>query len=140
LERSDILQDLPAETLIELAHSLVRVRLEDGEPMVREGDVSEDVYILARGQMVIIAERFGSTPRGYIAPGEVFGEMAFFTGDPRSATVAATMPSECFALPGAELRLLAMARPSVLHHMGAALARRLTEVNARFAASRVEDR
>lgn len=72
---------------------------------------------------------------GRCGRGEVFGEMAFFSGEPRSATVRATVDSECFVLQGADLRLLAMTRPSVLHRMGGALARRLANLNARLAAA-----
>jgi hypothetical protein len=136
LESSDILRELPAETLLSLAHSLVRVRLKAGEAVMRQDDTSDDVFLLASGRLAVVGENAppDAAPWAVIGPGDVFGEMAFFTGEARSATVRAMEDAECFVLQGAELRLLAMDRPSILHQMGAALARRLAQANAKLTA------
>jgi CRP-like cAMP-binding protein len=55
----------------------------------------------------------------------VFGEMAFLTRRPRSATVRAVEDSECIMVKSADLRLLAYRQPSVVLQIARVLAERL---------------
>jgi CRP-like cAMP-binding protein len=63
-----------------------------------------------------------------INPGEMFGEIAFFTEDARYATVQAVEPSLCFVLTDTELQLFAYSHPTILMQMASALAKRLADV------------
>jgi hypothetical protein len=125
-DQTDIYRPLPAEVMLELTHNLCRVKLAADETIIWEGEINDDVYILIEGELEVSVMRDGQL-RGFgtLRPGEVFGEMAFFTHEPRNATVHATQPSECFVLKDSDLRLFAFKHPSILMQMAGVLAKRL---------------
>ena len=126
LDRAEVFRALPAEILLELTHELCPVRLQPGEVIIWQGETSDDVYLLVSGELdAVVGEGEGARRVGTIRPGEVVGEMAFFTRAPRAATVRANGPAECFVLPATDLRLFAQRHPDVLVHMARPLARRL---------------
>jgi len=126
LDQTDIYRPLPAEVLLELAHTLCRVRLAAGETIIWQGEPNDDVFILVKGELAVGLLQDGQfEPYATIAPGELFGEMAFFTQEARNATVRATQPAECFVLKDADLRLLAFRHPAILMQMAGVIARRL---------------
>ena len=63
---------------------------QDGEVIIRQGDVGECMYVIQDGQVEVVIEENGIevvlAERG---EGEFFGEMAIFDRDVRSATVRA---------------------------------------------------
>jgi hypothetical protein len=130
LAQADMYQSLPAEVLLQLAHNLCRIKLAAGETIIWEGQINDDVFILIEGQLeVFITQNDHCKAVGTIHAGEVFGEMSFFTHEPRKATVRATAPSECFVLKHSDLKLFAFDHPSILIQMAGALARRLDGLN-----------
>lgn len=129
-DRAEIYQSLPAEILIELASTICRVKLEQAETIIWEGRRNDDVFIVVNGELEVIVECQGQEKRiGLIQTGEVFGEMAFLTHEPRSATVRAVKNSECFAIKASDLHLLAFKYPIILMHMAKVIAKRLTKKN-----------
>ena len=130
LEQIDLYRPLPVEALLELAHTLCRVRLAAGETIIWEGEVNDDVYILHTGQLAVtITEQGQPVQVGSIKAGQIFGEAAFFTQEPRMATVRAVEPSECFVLKDADLYVFVYKHPTVLMQMAGALARRVSALN-----------
>ena len=126
LDEADIFRPLPAEVMLEITATLCRVRLDTGEVIIWEGELNDDVFILVEGELEVGTLRAGQLKRfDIIRSGEAFGEMAFFTREPRNATVRATGPSECLVLKGSDLRVLAFRHPSILMQMAGVLARRL---------------
>ncbi len=126
LDQADIFRPLPAEVMLEITHTLCRMKLDTGEVVIWEGEANDDVYILVDGELEVCVQRDGGFKRfDTIRPGEVFGEMAFFTREPRNATVRATRRSECLVLKGSDLRLFSFQHPSVLMQMAGVLAKRL---------------
>jgi len=126
LEKAPIFRPLPAETLLDLSHSLCRVLIPEGDPIITEGRANDDVYVLTKGRLSVAKRRGGGeVPVAFISPGEVFGEMAFLTRRPRSATVRAVEDSECIMVKSADLRFLAYHQPSVVLQIARVLAERL---------------
>jgi CRP-like cAMP-binding protein len=112
------------------------VRLAAGETIMWEGDINDDVFFLLQGRLEVLVLQNNANKRvGTIYPGEVFGEMAFFSRDTRNATVRASMPSECFVIKDSALLSLVFKHPSILMQMAGALARRLARLNQRAALS-----
>jgi len=63
---------------------------QDGELIVEQGETGKCMYIVQQGQVdVLVAGSDGETLLSVLGPGDVFGEMALFTKQPRSATVRA---------------------------------------------------
>jgi CRP/FNR family transcriptional regulator len=66
-------------------------------------------------------------------PGDIFGELAMFDDERRSATVEAIEPLEALAVMGADMRRLMARRPQLAIALAAALSRRLRATNERLA-------
>ena len=62
----------------------------DGEVVIRQGDAGEPLYVIEEGTVEIVVEHEGvETILRTAGPGELFGEMAAFDREARSATVRA---------------------------------------------------
>jgi hypothetical protein len=129
LEQTDIFRAVSAESLIDLARSLCYVRLSPGETRIWQGDHEHDVYIVIDGELDALRSEHGSTQLvGTIRPGETFGEMAFFSHEPRSASVRARGAAECLVIREADLQILSSNHTSILMHIAGALTRRLAKM------------
>jgi CRP-like cAMP-binding protein len=101
-------------------------RFRGGETVVREGDTAQSLYIVARGALEV---RRGEKVIAQVPEGSVFGEQAFFDGEPRSASVVAVSDGELMELGAGDLEQLAARDPqlvrSVLFDLGRILSLRL---------------
>jgi CRP-like cAMP-binding protein len=62
----------------------------DGEPIVRQGEKGAHMFVIQEGEVEVVQESDGRTSRlGVLRRGEVFGEMAIFEREVRSATIRA---------------------------------------------------
>lgn len=125
---------LPAALLYELARLAVPLHLGTGEALTWQGGLDDDVYLIVSGAFeILVAATPSEAPvsLGTLGAGEVVGEVAFLSGDPRSATLVATAPSECLVLQAHAMRLLGYAHPELLLRLGRVLARRLRVANQR---------
>jgi putative peptide zinc metalloprotease protein len=84
-----------------------------GEPVVRQGDVGDALYLLRSGEVAVELERPGSATHNLatLAPGACFGEQALLTGEPRSATVRALTPVEVLRLDRADFMQIVQEHP-----------------------------
>jgi CRP-like cAMP-binding protein len=86
------------------------------------------VFIVTHGALdVFVADDGASRRVAGMGPGEVVGDMAFLTGEPRSASIRAAVDSACLVLRAADLKLMAFEHPTVLLRMARVLVRRLPE-------------
>lgn len=74
--------------------------LAEGDTIMQAGEVGEAgeervLFILGEGQLQVL---LNNTVLATLPPGTVVGEGAFFSGQPRSATVRATQPGVAWAL------------------------------------------
>ncbi len=69
--------------------------LKEGEILFKQGDESFDVYYIEDGRMSINIE---GRRVGVVGAGEIFGEMAHITGEPRTATLQADCDTRVLAL------------------------------------------
>jgi MFS family permease len=77
-----------------LATTLVPVPVAAGDVVVREGDPGDRFYIVAEGELEVVAERLHVVAR----TGDYFGEIALLRDVPRTATVQAVADSLLYAL------------------------------------------
>jgi thioredoxin reductase (NADPH) len=84
----------------ESASRMRELRVGAGEVIVREGDPSDALYILAEGQVVVSQRGEDGAERilGTRGSGEVFGEIGLLSGAPRTATVRADVPTTLLVL------------------------------------------
>jgi CRP-like cAMP-binding protein len=114
--------------MLELAHLFCQVNFARGETVIWQNERNDDVYFLIDGKLEVLVSHNEKTEQvDIIDPGEMFGEIAFFTEDPRYATVRAVAPSRCFVLTDADLQLFAFQHPTILMQMAGVLAKRLAD-------------
>jgi hypothetical protein len=129
LEQISIFKTLPAEILLTLADNFYRIKLDTGEALIREGNTDRNVYILLDGSFDVFVNNIAGQLQHLHATekGGIFGEMAFFTRQPRSASVIATEPSTCYILKSTDLRFLLYKYPIIAISMGIVLAEKLQD-------------
>jgi CRP/FNR family transcriptional regulator len=67
---------------------------EDGETVVRQGEPGTSMFVVQEGRCEVVRQVGARQERiGELAVGDVFGEMAIFEGETRSATVRAVGPA-----------------------------------------------
>jgi CRP/FNR family transcriptional regulator len=106
-----------------------------GEVVFREGDEGDTCYVVRLGQARAIREHSDgrSITLATFGRGEIFGELAMFDDERRSATVEAVEETEAMAILGSDMRRLLRAHPDIAVKMLGGLARRLRETNERLA-------
>jgi CRP/FNR family cyclic AMP-dependent transcriptional regulator len=104
---SRMIDRLPSEVVRLLAKRGTARRVAKGSLLIREGEISDVVYILVSGQLKVFTRgrRDREQVFNVLGAGEVLGEM-FLDGGPRSASVAALTDAECVEIAGGEIRTL----------------------------------
>ena len=91
LRRVPVFETLGREDLQRVAHGRRAAALRAGQVIFREGDASDTCYIVRTGHARAIREHAdGRTiTLAHFGPGDIFGELAMFDDERRSATVEA---------------------------------------------------
>lgn len=83
------------------------------EMLFREGDPAESTFLVRAGKLLAFREIDGKEQTlGEIAQGEFVGEMAYISGEPRSANVRALQNSELIEVPISSLDSLIFSKPA----------------------------
>jgi CRP/FNR family transcriptional regulator len=135
LRRVPVFSTLGEEELTHVAQVAVPRRFEGGEVVFREGDESSTCYIVRSGQARAIREHSDgrSITLANFGPGDIFGELAMFDNERRSATVEAVETTEAIAILGGDMRRLLRQHPDIAIKLLSALGRRLRQTNERLA-------
>jgi NTE family protein len=113
-----------------ISERVVRLDLKRGQELVRQGDESDAVFVVLFGRFsVYVSSR--SEPVAEISAGELIGEIGFFSGQSRTATVMAARDSAVARLDRAAFYEVVAANPKIYQAILNSLAGRLAEINAR---------
>ncbi|KAG1467412.1 hypothetical protein G6F56_004428 [Rhizopus delemar] len=96
-----LLKSLESYERHKIADALESVYFEDGEQVVKQGDVGEQFYIIESGNAIVLKTNiaYGITNRVNILDrGSYFGELALLNDSPRAATVVAHGRLKCATL------------------------------------------
>jgi SulP family sulfate permease len=117
-----------------LAPYLERVSLAEGAALIRQDERPDDIYVLESGRLRIEM----TAPEGArmrlrtVPPGAVVGEVAMYTGIPRTADVVAETPSVVLRLSRSSIERMEAEQPLVaaaLHRwLATTLSERLSDV------------
>jgi len=117
-----------------ISERVVRLDLKRGQELVRQGDESDAVFVVLFGRFsVYVSSR--SEPVVEISAGELIGEIGFFSGQSRTATVMAARDSAVAKLDRAAFYEIVAANPKIYQAILKSLAGRLAEINSRASAS-----
>ncbi len=134
LGRVPVFATLVPEDLERIAQLAVPRRFEPGQAVFREGDSSDTCYIVRRGHARAVREHGdGRTiTLATFGPGDIFGELALFEDERRSATVEAIEELGVVAVLGPDMRRLMVEHPQISTRLVIALGRRLRDSNERL--------
>jgi CRP/FNR family transcriptional regulator, cyclic AMP receptor protein len=106
-----------------------------GSVILREGDPGDTCYVLRSGRARVVRQHADgrAITLTNLGPGEIFGELAMFGGEVRSATVEAIDDVQAIAILAGDLKRLLNEHPEIAVKLLGALAERLRETNARIA-------
>lgn len=97
-----------------------------GEKLIRQGDSAEHVFIIIEGH----AEAWVNGQKvGDVQKDEIFGAMAVFINEPRTATVVATEPCTVMTIPKDQFLTLMQSNPRIAHSLIESMARRIDLMN-----------
>ena len=128
LERCPLFAGLPESGLRLLAGTARWHEFAPGEAVVREGEASRAMFVVARGEAAV--ERSGAAI-ARVGAGEVFGEMAFMSGAPRAATVRAGSALTVVEIDSQALGALLFHQSALAEELAARMAERQQELAAR---------
>jgi CRP-like cAMP-binding protein len=129
--RTKLLRAIPRKAVCSVLNGIFRLSLPAGERLINQGDPGDAFFIIQRGSCVVHLEKGGELIFiSRLKEGDVVGEMAVLTGEPRSARVTAETDLELWGLTKERFDALSTEHPNLREF--------LTELVAyRFASSRI---
>lgn len=109
---------------------LTRRSVSRGEKLITEGSAAEALYLIETGRFRV--ERAG-VELAEIGAGSVLGEIAFLTGEPRTADVVAAREAVVLEISRSDFDALCGETPGLAAAIATELARRLSKTSARVA-------
>jgi CRP-like cAMP-binding protein len=129
-----VFETLAEPDLVNIAELAVPRAFPPGHVIFREGDASDTCYVVHGGHARAIREHpDGRTiTLAHFGPGDIFGELAMFDDERRSATVEALDDLRVIAILGPDFRRLLNEHAELCVKLVVALGRRLREANERL--------
>jgi CRP/FNR family transcriptional regulator, cyclic AMP receptor protein len=130
-----VFETLGPRELTHIAQLAVPRRFPASHVVFREGDASDTCYVVRSGHARAIREHPDgrSITLANFGPGDIFGELAMFDDERRSATVEAIDRLEVLAILGPDMRRLLREHSDISYKLVVALGRRLRAANERLA-------
>ncbi len=117
----------------EIRHRPEIRQYEVGEVLIREEDTTSEVYEMITGSASVTAKGYSLS---VIKSGEVFGELSFFTGLQRTATVTALEACLVQVIDQKQFVRIMKYRPALVEGMLRTLCQRLVDLNIRLSTSK----
>lgn len=101
-------------------------RVAPGEMLIRQGDDADHVFIITEGhaEAFVDGQKVGDVPKD-----EIFGAMAVFTDEKRSATVVASSPCTVMVIPKEQFLGLTQTNPRIAHSLIESMAKKIDSLN-----------
>jgi CRP-like cAMP-binding protein len=138
MEKTSVFRDFhPLESTNFQSFCELRI-VNENEALVSQGDATNEFYVVLKGSLRVVDQRTGEDFfLARLREGDVFGEMSFLDGSPRSATVMAESLSEVLAMNRDSFCMLMTANPHLgtllLIHLGRMMASRLRATDEKMA-------
>ena len=134
LAKTEVFSDLEERELREVAQVAVPRSWDRGEVIFREGDTGDTTYLLRSGAVILTRQhQDGRTiALAELREGGMFGELAMFRGETRSATAEAVEPTGAVALLAKDVQRLVRRNPDIALKLLAAISDRVSRTNERL--------
>jgi len=136
LGRVPVFAALAEEELASVAEVAVPRRFAAGEVVFREGDESSTCYIVRSGHVRAVREHTDgrSITLATFGPGDIFGELAMFDDERRTATIETIDETEAIAILSGDMRRLLRDHSEIAVKLLSTLVQRLRQTNERLTA------
>ena len=128
-------ETLGEHDLLEVAKVAVPRSFSAHEMVFREGDTSDTCYVVRTGTVRALRGHPDgrSITLAQFGPGDIFGELAMFDDERRSASVETVEATEVVGILGTDMRRLMREHPDIAVKLVISLGRKLRETNERLA-------
>ena len=125
LSAVDIFAPLSTDETTMLAQAAVRHVFAPGETVIRAGDPGSSMFVVHKGRVTVQVSENGR-PRtvATLNEGDFFGEMALFTGEPRTANVLALEETEVLEIGHAAMKRVFDTNPDLVESLSFIMAER----------------
>jgi len=111
----------------------------NGEVIVRQGETGDCMYIIQSGQVEVVREQAGGPVRlAVMSEGDIFGEMALFEREVRSATVRALGEARVLTVDKKTLLRRVHADPALAYRLLQMMSQRIRKLNTELVRQRGE--
>src|SRR5438552_1435295 len=131
LSAVDIFAPLSNDELRQLADATVTHVFAPGETLIRAGDEGSSMFVVHSGKVAVqVSDRAGPRKVAELTEGNFFGEMALFTGEPRTANVVAMEETEVLEIGHAAMKHLFETNPSLAESISWTITERQADLAA----------
>jgi len=121
----DIFAPLSAEETAMLAHAATSHVFAPGETVIRAGDPGSSMFVVHNGRVSVqVSENGRSRTVATLSEGAFFGEMALFTGEPRTANIVAIEETEVLEIGHAAMKQVFDTNPDLVESLSYIIAER----------------
>ena len=140
LSAVDIFAPLSPEELSRLASACESRTYTQGEQIIRAGEAGDSMFVINRGGVDVRISHNGK-PRtvASLDEGDFFGEMALFTGEPRTASVCATEETEVLEIGHNAMKTLFDTNPDLVESLSHIIGERRAGLTATAARQSLGD-
>jgi len=121
LEASGFLAAIEGSLLDRLILRLRKVHLKAGDYLFRKGELSRSMYVVVQGEVLVMCQPAYENEKpvmlNRLKRGDIVGEMAMFSGKPRSADVLANSDADFFEITQAMLTDVFAKEPTARNNM-----------------------
>lgn len=140
LSAVDIFAPLSADETAKLAQASVRHVFAPSEMVIRAGDAGSSMFVLHHGKVQVqVTENGHSRAVAVLNEGDFFGEMALFTGEPRTAHVVALEETEVLEIGHDAMKTLFDTNPDLVESLSHIIAERRKALADRAEGPQQED-
>jgi small-conductance mechanosensitive channel len=121
----EIFSPLTSDEIVRLAAASERRVFAPGETVIKAGERGSSMFVINRGRVrVSISENGKRRTVATLNEGDFFGEMALFTGEPRTANVSAAEETEVLEIGHQAMKQLFESNPNLVESLSATIAER----------------
>jgi small-conductance mechanosensitive channel/CRP-like cAMP-binding protein len=121
----DIFAPLSVEETAMLAHAATSHVFAPGETVIRAGDPGSSMFVVHNGRVSVqVSENGRARTVATLSEGAFFGEMALFTGEPRTANIVAIEETEVLEIGHAAMKQVFDTNPDLVESLSYIIAER----------------
>ena len=131
LSAVDVFAPLASEELRQLAAATEGHVFAPGETLIRAGDEGSSMFVVHNGRVAVqVADKGGPRTVAVLSEGNFFGEMALFTGEPRTANIVALEETEVLEIGHAAMKHIFETNPGLAESISWTIAERQAALEA----------